>query len=158
MRQINIVLHLSRCRVALRPAVLSAARIWPSVSRYLGISFGLRGAFPQVLPPSVGLGSSSGTVGIFGNVRRVWATALRPDPPKMALCNTWPLGGACIKYRRSLYIHTSLQLKDSSFKAQEVVTQIYFEGNMAPSKDLFIERIVKYISMMLSKFQSSTYF
>ena len=44
--QINLVLHLSRCRVALRPTVLSAARIWPSVSRYLESSFGLRGPSP----------------------------------------------------------------------------------------------------------------
>ena len=44
--QINLVLHLSRCRVALRPAVLSAAQIWPSVSRYQGISFGLRDPSP----------------------------------------------------------------------------------------------------------------
>ena len=45
--QINLDLNFSSCLVALRPAVLSAARIWPSVSRYLEISFGLRGLSPQ---------------------------------------------------------------------------------------------------------------
>ena len=50
--QINIGLHLSSCRVALRPAVLSAARIWPSVSWYLEISFGFRGPSLRLLPPA----------------------------------------------------------------------------------------------------------
>ena len=50
-QQITIGLHLSRCRVALRSVVLSAVRIWPSVSRYLEISFGLRGPSPQVFTP-----------------------------------------------------------------------------------------------------------
>ena len=45
--QINIGLHLSRCRVAFRPAMSSATRIGPSVSRYLKISFGRRGPSPQ---------------------------------------------------------------------------------------------------------------
>ena len=49
--QITIGQHLSSCRVALRPAVLSAARIWPSVSQYLEISFGLREPFPHVFTP-----------------------------------------------------------------------------------------------------------
>ena len=44
-------------------------------------------------------GNADGAVGIFGNFGRVWATALRPDPPKKALCHTCPLGGACNKYR-----------------------------------------------------------
>ena len=48
--QINLGLHLSGCRVAVRPAVLSAARIWPSVSRYLEISFCLRGLPTRLLP------------------------------------------------------------------------------------------------------------
>ena len=48
--QITLGLNLSSCRAALRPAVLSAARIWPSVSRYLEISFGLRGPLPRLLP------------------------------------------------------------------------------------------------------------
>ena len=52
--QVNIGLHLSSCRVALRPAVLSAARIWPSVSWYLEISFGFRGLPTRLLLPSGG--------------------------------------------------------------------------------------------------------
>ena len=44
-------------------------------------------------------GNADGAVGIFGNTGRVWATALRSDPPKKALCLTCPLGGACNKYR-----------------------------------------------------------
>ena len=41
--------------------MLSAARIWPSVSRYLKISFGLRGPSPQAFTPfRGGLGSSPG--------------------------------------------------------------------------------------------------
>ena len=39
-------LHLSSCRVAHRPVVFTAARMWPSVCRYFEISFGLR-AFPS---------------------------------------------------------------------------------------------------------------
>ena len=62
-RQINIGLHLSRCRVALQPAVLSAARIWPSVSRYLEISFGLSGPSPQAFTPF-------GEVGFIARHRR----------------------------------------------------------------------------------------
>ena len=66
--QITIGLNLSSCRVALRPAVLSVARIWPSVSRYLEISFGL-----WLLPR---------------------AQAFTPRPTeKKALCHTCPLGG-----------------------------------------------------------------
>ena len=62
--QINLDLNLSRCRVALRPAVLSAARIWPSVSRCLEISFGLRGPSPQAFTPfRGGLGSLPGAWG-----------------------------------------------------------------------------------------------
>ena len=69
------------------------ARIWPSVSRYFEISFGLRGPSPQIYTPSGGLGSSpgawgapnkgnaDGAVGIFGNTGRVWATTLRTNPP-----------------------------------------------------------------------------
>ena len=40
-------LYLPSYRVALQPAVLSAALVWPSVSRYLEISFGLREPSPQ---------------------------------------------------------------------------------------------------------------
>ena len=74
--QINLGLNLSSCRVALRPAVLSAARIWPSVSRYLEISFDLRGRSPQVSTAMGGFiarrlrgpnkGNADGAVGIFG--------------------------------------------------------------------------------------------
>ena len=64
----------SRCRVAL--AVLSAARIWPSVSRYLEISFGLTGPSPQAFtsfgnrPAPRGEGNADGAEGIFG---KLWA-------------------------------------------------------------------------------------
>ena len=113
--QINLVLHLSRCRVALRPAVLSAAWIWPSVSQYLDISFGLRGPSLQAFTPfgrgsspgawdTYNKGNANGAVGIFGNAGRVWATALRSDPPKKALCHTCQLGGAVIKYCRSISV------------------------------------------------------
>ena len=64
--QINLDLNLSRCRLALLPAVLSAARIWPGVSRYLEVSFGLRGPFPQAFTPfRGGLGSSPGAWGAY---------------------------------------------------------------------------------------------
>ena len=56
--QTNLDLNLSSCRVALRPAVLSAARICPSVSRCLEISFGLRGLSPQAF-------TSFGRVGLI---------------------------------------------------------------------------------------------
>ena len=49
---------------ALGPVVVSAARIWPSVSRYLEISFGLRGPSPQAFTPfRGGLGSLPGAWG-----------------------------------------------------------------------------------------------
>ena len=93
------VWHLSRCRVALRPAVLSAARIWPSVSRYLEISFGLRGPSPQASTPFRGgwvhcpaaeapltRGMPTGPRAFLANSGRVWATALRPVPPKKRPC------------------------------------------------------------------------
>ena len=50
-RQNDLALDLSRCWVALGPAVLSGARIWPSVSRCLEISLGLRGPSPQAFTP-----------------------------------------------------------------------------------------------------------
>ena len=53
---INIGLHISRYRVAFRPAVLSAARIWPSMSRCLEISFGVREPSPQAFTPFGGGG------------------------------------------------------------------------------------------------------
>ena len=71
----------------------------PSVSRYLEISFGLGGGGlpPRLLLPSGGWvhrpapeapsdkGNADGAVGIFGNAGRVWALALRSDPPKKGL-------------------------------------------------------------------------
>ena len=87
------ILHLFSGRVALRSAVFTAARLRPSVSRHLEISFGLKGPSPRLLPPSGGLGSSpgawsatnkgnaDGAVRIFGNAGHVWATVLRSDPP-----------------------------------------------------------------------------
>ena len=97
--QINLDLKLSSCRVALRPAVLSAARICPSVSRYLEISFGLRGPSPRLLPPFEGgwvhcpapevpqtRGMPTGPRVFLANSGRVWATALRPVPPKKRPC------------------------------------------------------------------------
>ena len=96
------VWHLSRCRVALRPAVLSAARIWPSVSRYLEISFGLRGPSPQAFTPSRGghcpapevpltRGMPTGPRAFLANSGRVWATAVRPVPPKKGLVPYMPV-------------------------------------------------------------------
>ena len=104
-RQINLGLNLSRCRVALRPAVLSAARIWPSVSRYLEISFGLRGPSPQAFTPfrwggwvhcpapeaPLTRGMPTGPRAFLANSGRVWATALRPVPPKKGLVPYMPV-------------------------------------------------------------------
>ena len=56
-QQMQITIGLTLLQ-ALRPAVLSAARIWPSVSRYLEISFGLRGPSPQAF-------TSFGRVGLI---------------------------------------------------------------------------------------------
>ena len=39
-----------------------------------------------------------GARNIFGTARRVWATALRSDPLKKALCLTRPAGGTIDKY------------------------------------------------------------
>ena len=102
--QITLDLNLSRCRVALRPAVLSAARIWPGVSRYLEISFGLRGPSPQAFTPfRGGLGSSpgawgapnkgnaEGAEGIFDKLRARVGYGPAPGPTqKKALCHTCP--------------------------------------------------------------------
>ena len=54
-RQIDLGLSLSRCWAALRPAVLSGAQIWLSVSRCLEISFGLRGPSSQAITPLEGV-------------------------------------------------------------------------------------------------------
>ena len=82
--QINLDLNLSRCRVALRPAVLSAARIWPGVSRYLEMSFGLRGPSPQAF-------TSFGRVGLIAQFLR---------RPQQGECRRgrgyfWQTPGAC---------------------------------------------------------------
>ena len=80
------------------------------------------GPSPKAFTPSGRLGSSpgawgapnkgnaDGAVGILGKPRRVWATALHMDPPKKALCHTFPLGGACIKYCCSCVNTALLQL------------------------------------------------
>ena len=106
-----ITLRFSSCWVALRPAMLAAARNWPSVSSQLEISLGFRGPSPPqafnpfgggLLPGAWGApnkGNANWAVGILGNAGRVWTTALRPDPPKKALCHTYSFGGADNKYR-----------------------------------------------------------
>ena len=104
------ILHLSNCWVSLRPAVFTAARILPSVSRHLEISFGLWEPSSRLLPPSGGVlpdtwgapnkGNADEAVGIFGNARRVWAPALRPDPPKKSLVPHSSGGVTDDKYRK----------------------------------------------------------
>ena len=104
--QISISLNLSSCRVALRPAVLSAARIWPSVSRYLEISFGPRRPSPSGLYPLRGghhpapeaplRGMLTGPLTFLGMPD---ACGLRPSAQthlKKALWHTYPLGGRAI--------------------------------------------------------------
>ena len=97
--QIALGLDLSRCWVALWPAVLSG--------RGSGrVCLGAWGVFPTAsggLPPRLLLpsgrfglspgawgapnkGNADGAVGIFWNSRRVWATDLRPVPPKKRPC------------------------------------------------------------------------
>ena len=84
--------------------MLSAARIWPSVSRYLEISFGLRGLLPRLLPPFEGgwvhcpapeapltRGMPTGPRAFLAISGRVWATALRPVPPKKGLVPYMPI-------------------------------------------------------------------
>ena len=104
-----ITLRFSSCWVALRSAVLAAARIWLSVFWQPKISSSLMGPSPQAITPlRVDLPASeaplirgvpTGPLAFLENAGRVLATALRPDPPKKALCLTCPLGGACNKYR-----------------------------------------------------------
>ena len=62
----------------------------------LGSSPGARGAPNK--------GNADGAVSIFGHAGCVWATALRPDPPKKALSHTCPLGGVSNKYRWSISV------------------------------------------------------
>ena len=93
-------------------------RFVQSVSRCLGIFLRPQGAFPpRLLLPSgrFGLspgawgapnkGNADGAVGIFGNSGRVWATALRPDPPKKGLVPYLPVrwGGQQILRSRSFW-------------------------------------------------------
>ena len=93
------ILHLFSCRAALRPAVLSAARIWPSVSRYLEISFGLRGPFPEAFTPFRGglgslpgawgapnKGNADGADGIFGKLRARVGYGPAPGPTQKRPC------------------------------------------------------------------------
>ena len=89
--------------VALRPAVLSGARIWPSVSRCLEISFGLRGPSPRLLLPSgrLGLspgvwgapnkGNADGAVGIFRKCRARVGYGPAPGPTEKSLVSHFPV-------------------------------------------------------------------
>ena len=72
--------------------------LWPQ-GTFLPGFYLLRGGSSPGAWGTLNKGNADGAV-IFGNAGRVWATALRWDPPKKALCHTWPLGGAVIKYRR----------------------------------------------------------
>ena len=82
---------------ALRPAVFTAARIWPSVSRTLEISFSLRG-----LPPPFTWGTPN-----KGNAGHVWVPALLPDPPKKGLVSHSSGGGTDDNYRSVVILHLS---------------------------------------------------
>ena len=65
-----------------------------SVSRYLEISFGLRGPSHQAFTSFERVGFIArrpGAVGIFGNDGRLWAPALPPDPPKKGLVPHLPV-------------------------------------------------------------------
>ena len=89
-----VTLRFSNCRVAFRPAVFAVARICPGESRQLEISSSLRRLSPRLLSPFGGVGfiawhwgtpnkvNADEAKGIFGHAGRVWALALRPDPPK----------------------------------------------------------------------------
>ena len=115
------IVHPFSCRIALRPAVLTAARIRPSVSRHLEISFGLRGLSPQTFTsfvwgwvhrpaPEAPLirGMPTGPLAFLG---MPGVCRLRPCAwahQKKALCQTSPLGAACNKYR-SVTIKTIAQ-------------------------------------------------
>ena len=96
--QIDFRLDISRCWVALWPVELSGRGSGRVCLGAWGFSYGLRGPSPRLLLPSgrFGLspgawgapnkGNADGAVGIFGNSGRVWATALRPVPPKKRPC------------------------------------------------------------------------
>ena len=90
-----ITLHISSCWVALRPAELACCRtdmagcvsatgdiLLPQGAVSPGfIPFGGGGLLPSTWG-SPNKGNADGTEGIFGHAWRVWAPALRPDPPK----------------------------------------------------------------------------
>ena len=121
-----VILHLSSYRVALRPVVFTAAWIWPSVSWQLEISSSLRAPSNQaftsfegfgLLPRACGVpnkGNIDGAEDNFGHAGRVWALALRLDPPKKAVCHTCPFGGASNKikqYRNTIVLAGVLVLR-----------------------------------------------
>ena len=102
-----------------RPRSIGAP-IWSSVSWFQWQSVEVRldrhrrasgGRFSRLWPSLEGLDSSPGAWGAhfygkadgarntFGAAGRVWATALRLDPPKKALCHPCPVGGTCDEYR-----------------------------------------------------------
>ena len=91
------------------PGSNSAGRVISGTWRFSSAPGGL----PRRLLPPSGVGSSPGAsnkgnadgpIEIFGNAGRVWAMALRSNPPKKALCHTCPLGEAVMKYSRSLSV------------------------------------------------------
>ena len=99
LQNLQLEKHNSNCAVAFRPAVLAAARAGSWI-----ISFGLRGPPPPGFyslrggwvnrpPPEAPLirGMPTGPLAFLGNAGRVWATALRPDPPKKSLVPHLPV-------------------------------------------------------------------
>ena len=109
--QIDFGLDLSRCWVALWPAVLSRHGSGRVCLGAWGIPSASGGHPPRLLLPSGRLGSSpgawgapnkgnaDGAVGIFGKCRARVGYGPAPGPTiKKALCHTCPLGGAVNKY------------------------------------------------------------
>ena len=96
--QIDFGLDLSGCWVALWPAVLSGRGSGRVCLGAWGFPTASGGLSPRLLLPSgrfglspgawgaLNKGNADGAVGIFGNSGRVWATALRPVPPKKRPC------------------------------------------------------------------------
>ena len=76
----------------------SVGRVWLRAQIWLTISSGLRGAIPPGFYPLMGVGlllgarctpnkgNADGSKDIFRNAGRVWAAALRPDPPVKRPC------------------------------------------------------------------------